>query len=277
MTLAGWNDLYERCPAASPFLHPAWQTAWTDCFGSCPLRVLEVRRRGELVGMARCSEYDGRLVFTGNGISDRLGILAIDYDAAEELMRELGRYCLDLQEIAEGSPLLARFPYSQCSVCPVLNLAHPVPAKLARTLRQQKRYLGPHRFETTQSRTMLERLFELHRMRWESRGEQGVLADPALQEFHRRAANPLVRMHALYVGGDVVGVLYGFARNGTMHFYLSGFDARFDRYSPGSLLIEYAVEYARSAGDRYFDFLRGPEPYKYRWGAVDRPQYRILT
>jgi CelD/BcsL family acetyltransferase involved in cellulose biosynthesis len=62
-----------------------------------------------------------------------------------------------------------------------------------------------------------------------------------------------------------------------MHYYLGGFDPAWDRFSPGSLLIQYALEFAREAGDSCFDFLRGAEPYKYRWGAVDRPQYRICT
>lgn len=275
MTLGEWLRLYERCPDASPFLHPSWQSAWSDCFGSCPLRELEVRRKGELVALARCFEYEGRLVLTGNGISDRLGILAVDADAVCELMEQFAGYGLDLQELPAGSPLLSRFPHTPCSVCPVLDLANEIPKALARTIRQQKRYLAEHRFETSQSPAHLERLFELHSLRWQTRGEPGVLCDSTLQTFHRRAANPLVRMHALIVKDRVIGVLYGFARNGTMHFYLSGFDPEWERYSPGSLLIHYSIEYARSAGDRYFDFLRGPEPYKYRWGAVDRTQYRI--
>ena len=275
MTTDEWLRLYERCPDAPPFLHPSWQSAWSHCFGSCPLRELEIRRGGELVALARCFEYGGRLVFTGNGISDRLDILAVDADAGCELMEQLAGYKLDLQEVAENSPLLDRFPHTQCSVCPVLDLANEIPTKLARTIRQQKRYIGDHRFETDQSPALLERLFEVHSLRWQTRGEPGVLADSTLQTFHRNAANPLVRIHALIVEGSVIGVLYGFARNGTMHYYLSGFDPQWERYSPGSLLIHYAIEYARSAGDKYFDFLRGPERYKYRWGAVDRPQYRI--
>ena len=32
-----------------------------------------------------------------------------------------------------------------------------------------------------------------------------------------------------------------------------------------------------AAGKRRFDFLRGQERYKYEWGAVDEPIYRILV
>ena len=31
------------------------------------------------------------------------------------------------------------------------------------------------------------------------------------------------------------------------------------------------------AGRRRFDFLRGQERYKYEWGAVDEPIYRLLV
>ncbi|MBA2489759.1 MAG: glycosyl transferase, partial [Chloroflexi bacterium] len=30
------------------------------------------------------------------------------------------------------------------------------------------------------------------------------------------------------------------------------------------------------AGRQCFDFLRGDEPYKYEWGAVDQPIHRLL-
>jgi CelD/BcsL family acetyltransferase involved in cellulose biosynthesis len=277
VTREEWTHLYNRCPTASPFLHPSWQLAWSEQFGTCPLRVFEVRRSGELVAMARCFEYNERLVFTGNGISDRLDILAADHDAAQELIGQLEAYKLDLQEIPAGSPLLDRFPHQQCSVCPVLDVTPDIPAKLARNLRQQKRYIADYHLETSQDAELLDRLFELHALQWQKRNEGGVLADPLVQAVHRGALNDLVRFHVLYVRSKIAGILYGFARNDTMHFYLSGFDPEWERYSPGSLLIEYAIEYSRSAGERCFDFLRGPEPYKYRWGAVDRPQYRIYS
>jgi CelD/BcsL family acetyltransferase involved in cellulose biosynthesis len=38
----------------------------------------------------------------------------------------------------------------------------------------------------------------------------------------------------------------------------------------GSVLMYQAIRFAADAGARVFDFLRGTEPYKYRFGAVDR-------
>jgi CelD/BcsL family acetyltransferase involved in cellulose biosynthesis len=279
-----WTDLFERCPEATPFLHPAWQIAWRETFGSCPLRLIEVRRGSRLDALAVCYEYDGRLVFNGNGISDRLDILAANVDAAQELVERLSRHRLDLQEIPAGSPLL-RLPHAQFSVCPVANPAIPIPSRLDRTLRQQLRYLqctGELCFETSDSPGLIDDLVRLHEARWHMKKETGVLTDPRVACFHRRAASGLaaaglLRMHSLSINHEVIAALYGFARAGTMHYYLSGFDPAWERFSPGSLLIRYALGCAAEAGDTRFDFLRGPEPYKYRWGAKDQPQYRICS
>src|SRR3954454_25220048 len=73
-----WADLFQRCPCAPPFLHPAWQLTWWHVFGSAPLRTIALRRDGRLVALAACFEYDQRLVFIGNGMSDQLGVLTED-------------------------------------------------------------------------------------------------------------------------------------------------------------------------------------------------------
>ena len=52
-------------------------------------------------------------------------------------------------------------------------------------------------------------------------------------------------------------------------------DAR--ELSPG---VTGAAAYLRdrlAAGRSRFDFLRGNEPYKYEWGAVDEPIHRLIV
>jgi Acetyltransferase (GNAT) domain len=41
-----------------------------------------------------------------------------------------------------------------------------------------------------------------------------------------------------------------------------------------ALVIDYAIRAAVREGAAEFDFLRGREAYKYRWGATDRLTYR---
>jgi len=71
-------------------------------------------------------------------------------------------------------------------------------------------------------------------------------------------------------------VMCVFTARGRAHYYLGGFDESLERLSPGTALTGYAIESAIADGVLEFDFLRRGEPYKYRWGAVDRPNFRLL-
>ncbi len=52
--------------------------------------------------------------------------------------------------------------------------------------------------------------------------------------------------------------------------YNSGMDNRFNIYSPGWVLLSYLLQWANEKRRVSFDFMRGNEEYKYRFGAVDR-------
>jgi len=51
--------------------------------------------------------------------------------------------------------------------------------------------------------------------------------------------------------------------------YNSGYAPGFRYYSPGWVLLGYLIQKAIADGKRYFDFMRGDEEYKYRFGAED--------
>ena len=43
------------------------------------------------------------------------------------------------------------------------------------------------------------------------------------------------------------------------------------------VMIAWLIRRAIELGRRRVDFLRGNEPYKYEWGAVDEPLQRVLV
>ena len=113
----------------------------------------------------------------------------------------------------------------------------------------------------------------------------GVLDDRSVLAWHREAAGllqdaGLLRLHGLRRDGEFIAVLYCLmdlapAHERRCYYYLGGFDPRLRTLSPGTLLIGHAIEQAIIEGAAAFDFLRGGEPYKYRWGAVNEPSYTL--
>ena len=298
-----WWELWSACPGATPFQSPAWLIPWRRHFHDGDLVVVTLRRSGRLCGLLPLFHYRGppepRLLPLGAGNTDYLdGLFAPDVGPAE-VTALLGRLVpwrvLDLPQLAPGS-VLTDIPAPRGwtgqgraeEPCPIL----PLPATLPRRMQQNLRYYrrraeraGTLRFETaTPDRIspLLDQLIRLHGARWTTKGESGVLADATVERFHRDAApalarGGLLRLHALHLDGQVVAVLYGMQAKGRCHYYLSGFEPDFAELGLGTLIVGHAIETATSEGAFEFDFLRGTEAYKYRWGALDRTtQGRLL-
>jgi CelD/BcsL family acetyltransferase involved in cellulose biosynthesis len=59
--------------------------------------------------------------------------------------------------------------------------------------------------------------------------------------------------------------------------YNSGFDYRFKELSLGWVLLSYLLQWANENKRESFDFMRGDEDYKYRFGAIDRRVMRLMV
>ena len=74
-------------------------------------------------------------------------------------------------------------------------------------------------------------------------------------------------------GAKAAGYL-NFDYNGRIWVYNSGLDHRFVEFSPGWVLLGYLLQWANEHQRVEFDFMRGQEEYKYRFGALDRSVVR---
>lgn len=288
-----WSALWAGTPGASPFQAPAWQMAWWRAFRPGRPRVLALRAGEQLAGVLPLYEDAGTLRLFGAGTTDRQdALLPADLlgDAAAALSGLEGE-AIDLFDVAEGSPLLALGPPGWAGdtvphdVCPVLDLTRPLPAAAERNLRHARARAGRMGGLSTEPATadtlpgLLDALFALHAARWRERDQPGVLSDVQVQAWHREAAPGLLaagalRLTAFRLGGRLAAVQYGFLRDGRATFYIGGFDPAFAYANPGTLAVGHAIDEARREGAAAFDFLRGREAYKYRWGAVDQPTWR---
>jgi hypothetical protein len=129
----------------------------------------------------------------------------------------------------------------------------------------------------------LEAFIDLHQRRW---GDAGLFpATPGGAQsrtwfrrlFELAGADGTVQLHFLAVGGRRIAAGVWFEDATTWYLYNAGVDPAARELSPGVLLSAKALEAAIAAGRRRFDYLRGDEPYKYEWGAVDEPIQRLLV
>jgi len=74
----------------------------------------------------------------------------------------------------------------------------------------------------------------------------------------------------LMVGEQKAAAYLNFDFLNRIWVYNSGLDRRYTSYSPGWVLLGHLIQRAIEQGRQEFDFMRGDEEYKYKFGAVDR-------
>jgi len=75
-------------------------------------------------------------------------------------------------------------------------------------------------------------------------------------------------------GHKIAGYL-NFDYGNRIWVYNSGLDFSFKELSPGWVLLGYLLKWANENGRDEFDFMRGDEEYKYRFGAIDKHVMRV--
>jgi CelD/BcsL family acetyltransferase involved in cellulose biosynthesis len=296
-----WLELAERHRDSSYFQTPDWVLSWWDTLAARPpTRVAAWRSAsGELDALILLSRGRERLnrrlplavpVYSNSGSGagdadhcawliepDRRG------DVAEWLTEAIGSSALLVRGAAADWPvesLPAGATAVAAATCPRVPLplaaATGQPSKdFVRQLRRFARRLERKgiRFEWVAppgvDEPLLSTLFELH-----AQGRHGGSFGKDKVAFHRQLtgrAEPGRGPAAVVARREdqVVGVLYGFWWRDTFAAYQQGWDREFAREALGNLLVLHALEFATEHGARSFDFLRGREPYKYRFGAHD--------
>lgn len=307
-----WAALFDEAPAAKPFQSPAWLMSWIGVFAPEDLRVFAAFEGDGLVGLAPFFIHRDRqtgarqLTLVGNGVSDHLDLLAaparVD-EVAAALSGWLGAGngwdCLDFRDVPAGSPLLTvPLPVGRERIepeepCPALDLPDDPDDVLAR-LHKKRRYdvrhgvarltdMGEVRFEDARAEparaAIFQSLVDLHTRRWAERGQDGIFSDPRDAAFHETATRALLgqgmlRLHSVTLDGRTVAAHYALMHGATAFSYIHSFDPDYAACQPGAVLTAHVMEQAVREGARRFDFLRGREAYKYRWGAIDRPKHR---
>lgn len=302
---SAWLRLWQRAPHATPFEHPSWLIEWWHQFQPGRLCSVALWEDERLLALSPAyieqSHTHRRLLPLGLGISDYLDVLVdpdqpavggalceavwatrVDWDVWE--LEELPPWA---SALALPAPVAAEEGVQPQSTCPILPLSAdtssfggsvPKPqlrnVRLARNRFERRGVISVETVGAEHTPRFLDELERLHALRWQGRGEAGVLADSRVTAFHRAVLPRLLRgglasCLTLAFDGQVIGAIYLLRRNTETFAYLQGFDPGFAFESPGTLLVAEAIAEAIRDGCSRFHFLRGQEAYKYVWGAVD--------
>ena len=129
----------------------------------------------------------------------------------------------------------------------------------------------------------LDAFVELHQKRW---GAEGLFPPTEGGAASRRffaglfedcAPSSIVDLSFLTVGGRRIAAGVTFDDGEAVYYYNAGVEPDARELSPGVVMVARYVQRAIELGRTRLDFLRGDEPYKYEWGAVDSPIERLLV
>jgi len=312
---AEWDALAARAMTDTPFQSLAYQRAWWTHLqppGSALLTAAARDQTGELLALGCFYATGDTLHFNGCvEETDYLDLIAPPEQAAAgwqsvldclEQVNDPPWRALALCNIPAASPSRAVLPalarergYSfreePAEVCPTISLPATFDEYLESLDSKQRREIGRklRRAEGAELATTavgpaddldqaVDRFLDLlqkstfEKRDWLNAGRRALFHDVA------KAAQAAGTLQLLFTGvGDrAAAALFNFDYRNRIWVYNSGLDpAAFAALSPGVVLTAAAIERAIELGRAEFDFLRGSEEYKYRFGAVDTHIYRL--
>lgn len=111
--------------------------------------------------------------------------------------------------------------------------------------------------------------------------EKATFLSPAMRENFRMTMRcafdaGCLMLAFLEIGGKKAAAYFNFDYLNQLWVYNSGMDTGFPEYSPGWVLLAELLKWANENGREAFDFMRGDEDYKIRFGAQKRDVMRVM-
>lgn len=310
-----WDALAQRSMTDTPFQSLDYQKAWWTHLHPSNGRLHTVTVRNEakqLVAIACFYNIEGVLYFNGCvEETDYLDLITPTEKAEVAWQAILDCLCspqfpewhaIDLCNVPQASPTRSILPQeaqrrgflfqeSVHEVCPVISLADSFAGYLSGIDSKQRREInrklrraagadaelvvvGPEDDIDTAVTDFLDLLQKstFEKRAWLTDGRRAVFYETA----HAAQKAGTLQLLFMEVRGKKAAALFNFDYKDRIWVYNSGLDpALFGALSLGVVITAKAIEYAIENGRTTFDFLRGNETYKYRFGAQDTTIYRL--
>jgi CelD/BcsL family acetyltransferase involved in cellulose biosynthesis len=300
-----WLQILPNASVRNIFLTPQFQEVWWQNFGKGECFILRIENdQKELLGIAPFFFHEGALQFLGDvSVSDYLDFIIVKGKETEfysALTHELKQTSfswktLSLSSVPDNSPTLSLFSelaqkenwsvnIQEQNICPVLSLPSSWEEYL-QSIGKKQRHEIKRKWKNVEEKVQptftvitgtqemkknVDDFIRLHKLSSAKKAE--FWNDKQTQYFQELittcAENSWLKLFFLEIEGERVATMLCFDYENQFYLYNSGYDpSKFAGLSLGSVLTAYTIKHAIELGRNRYDFLRGDEEYKFRYGA----------
>ena len=307
-----WESVLQDSPADTLFLTHQWQKVWWDTFGDGKAMCgFSYPADGGVAAIASLVKSGNTISFMGsqdtfdyNDFLIRPGHEDGFYQTLLECMDNQDFQNMSLFSLRDSSPTLEVFPdmarnkgytveieeedVTSGIALPqtwdeYLSLLNKKDRhELRRKLRRMDSQTDWNWYSLSEPTQVAERLGEFISLMRMSRADKDEFMTPDRERFFSRVTQRMAELGQLHLyfldmNGSAVATSLCFDYRGSRLLYNSGYDPEYGYFSVGLLLNAMCLKDAIDQGLDYFDFLRGPEPYKAHLGGRQRSLYKMVV
>ena len=304
-----WRDIYVQASGRLLFSSPSWSETWWQHFGKTgDLYLGAVKENGTTIGIAPLRIQNSIAYFIGsNDVCDFLDFIILPghekpfFHTLINHFKQLGISTLDLSPLLPGSTVMLFMEEMARNQGLAVTSQHEdvtvyvdLPSQLElylsslsskqrhELLRKERRLNeeGDINFTITgkpdkQQTDAFMRFFR------DSREDKKAFLTVDMERFFQSlfeisASEGMLRLGLLELNSQPVAITLCFDHRGEVYLYNSGYDPNYRWLSVGLLSKYYCIKDSIEKGKRRFDFLKGPEKYKYHLGGKEQPIYRCI-
>lgn len=141
-----------------------------------------------------------------------------------------------------------------------------------RQRRRLERELGPVRFQLDDPRPeVFDACVQWKSNQYRATGLTDMFADPRnVALFRRLRERGVLLVSSLYAGDTLLAAHLGSSHDRRLSWWIPAYDPKWNKFSPGRLLLEDMLKTSHNRGDLEFDFLIGAEGYKFMYATHNR-------
>ena len=303
---SSWKDLRHRLNWSSIFVLPRWLKVWWQAFGGGSQPYLfEVRENKNIIGIAPLLVRKSKASFIGSAdVCDYMDFTVAPskelpfFTAVLDKLKKDGINELCLDSLRHDSTVMTclvglaeskgcQVTCAQENVSLDLDLPSTWDEYLKTLSPKQRRETGRrfrrldeegdinYRVAENAEPEVLDIFFKLMRV---SRKDKAAFLTPNMESFFRALAQTMaearmLRFGILEISKKPVAAVMCFDYNDKVYLYNSGYDPEYGYISVGLLSKLLSIKDSIARGKKVYDFLKGPEEYKYRLRGREIPIY----